>query len=121
MNQKNIFAVIGAILVLQGIAFYLMGGKMVVSTFPNLDEAGKYASTNLFQVISMLSIVVGLISFSARNSPQVLWAYTIGFGLFGLNSLKHLFIDHINVPIPAIVIQIGIALVCGYLWQQNKK
>jgi hypothetical protein len=41
--------------------------------------------------------------------------------LFGLNSLKHLFIDHINVPIPALVIQLGIALVCGYLWMQSGK
>jgi len=121
MNQKNIFTVIGAILVLQGIAFYLMGDKMSSATFPNLDEAGKNASINLLQVISMMSIALGLISFAARNSPQVLWAFALGFGLFGLNSLKHLLLDHINVPIPALVIQIGIALVCGYLWLQNRK
>lgn len=121
MNQKNVFTVIGAILVLQGIVFYLMGDKMSSSVFPNLDEAGKHASTNLMQVISIMSIALGLISFAARKSPQVLWAFTVGFGLFGLNSLKHLFVDHINVPIPALIIQIGIALVCGYLWLQNRK
>lgn len=121
MNQKNIFTVIGAILVLQGIAFYCMGDKMSSATFPNLDESGKYAAINLLQVISMMSIALGLISFAARKSTQVLWAFTIGFGLFGLNSLKHLFVNHINVPIAALVIQIGIALVCGYLWMQNSK
>jgi hypothetical protein len=121
MSQKNIFTVIGIILVLQSIAFYLMGDKMSANVFPNLDEAGKNASTNLLQVISMMSLALGLISFAARNSPQVLWAFTLGFGLFGLNSLKHLFVDHINVPIPALVIQLGIALVCGYLWMQNRK
>ncbi len=73
MNQKNIFTIIGVILLLQGFAFYLMGDKMGSSVFPNLDQAGSNATTNLFQVISMLSIVVGLISFAARNSPQVLW------------------------------------------------
>jgi hypothetical protein len=121
MNQKNIFMVIGAILVLQGIAFYLMGAKMSSDVFPNLDEAGKNASINLLQVISMLSIAIGLISFAARNSPQVLWAFALGFGLFSLNSLKHLFVDHINVPIAALVIQIGITLVCTYLWMQSRK
>lgn len=121
MNQKNVFTVIGAILLLQGILFYLMGDKMAITTFPNLDDVGKEAAKNLLQVISMMSIAIGLISFGARNTPQVLWAYTIGFGLFGLNSLKHMFINHINVPIPAIIIQLGIALVCGYLWMQNKK
>jgi hypothetical protein len=121
MNQKNIFKVIGVILVLQGIAFYAMGDKMSAQTFPNLDEAGRSASINLLQVISMMSILVGLISFAVRNSPQVLWAFTIGFALFALNSLKHVFINHINVPVIALVIQIGIALVCAYLWFQNKK
>jgi hypothetical protein len=121
MNQKNIFTVIGVVLVLQGFAFYVVGDKMGASVFPNLDEASKYATTNLFQVISMLSIAIGLISFASRNSPEVVWGFTIGFGLFGLNSLKHMFVNHINVPIPAIVIQLGIALVCGYLWMQDKK
>jgi hypothetical protein len=121
MNQKNIFTVIGLILLLQGIAFYFMGDKMSSQTFPNLDEAGRSASINLLQVISMMSILVGLISFAVRKSPQVLWAFTIGFALFALNSLKHVFINHINVPIIALVIQIGIALVCAYLWFQNKK
>jgi hypothetical protein len=121
MNQKNVFTVIGAILVLQGIAFYFMGDKMSSATFPNLDETGKYAAVNLLQVISMMSIALGLISFASRKSTQVLWAFTIGFGLFGLNSLKHLLVNHINVPIAALVIQIGIALVCGYLWMQNSK
>ena len=115
------FTVFGAILVLQGIIFYAMGDKMAVTTFPNLEEGGKFAAVNLLQVISMISILVGLISFAARNTPQVLWAYTIGFGLFGLNSLKHMFIDHINVPIAAIIIQLGIALISGYLWMQSKK
>jgi hypothetical protein len=121
MNQKNIFTVIGAILVLQGFAFYFMGDKMMADVFPNLDEAGNYATTNLAQVMAMMSITVGLISYAARNTSQVLWAFTIGFGLFGLNSLKHMFINHINVPIPALVIQLGIALVCGYLWMQSGK
>ena len=121
MKQKTAFTVIGAILVLQGILFYFMGDKMSSGTFPNLDEAGRNATVKLMQVMGILSITVGLISFGARNTPQVLWAYTIGFGLFGLNSLKHMFINHINVPIPAIIIQLGIALVCGYLWMQNKK
>jgi len=113
MNQKNIFTVIGAILVLQGIAFYLMGDKMSSATFPNLDEAGKNASINLLQVISMMSIALGLISFAARNSPQVLWAFALGFGLFGKNSLKHLFVDHINVPVFIDVNQVAQISITG--------
>src|ERR1700684_4008412 len=121
MNQKNIFTVIAVVLLIQGIAFYWMGDKMTADTFPNLDEAGKNASVKLLQVISMLSIAVGLITFAARNSPEVVGAYALGFGLFSLNSLKHYFIDHINVPMAALIIQIAIALVCAYLWIQKSK
>ena len=121
MNQKTILPIIGVVLLLQGIIFYAMGDKMSSTVFPNLNEAGTQAATNLMQVISMMSIVLGLISLAARKSPQVLWAFTIGFALFGLNSLKHVFIDHINVPVAALVIQFAIALVCAYLWLSPKK
>ena len=121
MNQKNTFTVIGVILVLQGILFYAMGDTLSAQTFPDLDAAGRSASINLLQVISMLSIVVGLISFAARNSPQVLWAFAVGFVLFALNTLKHRFIEHINVPVFAMVIQIVFALACVYLWVNTKK
>jgi hypothetical protein len=121
MKQKTIFTVIGAILVLQGILFFVMGNKMSSDIFPNLDEAGRTATVKLMQVMAMLSIIVGLISFAASNTPQVLWAYTLGFALLSLLTLKHMLMDHINVPIFAIIIQIGITLLCGYLWMQNKK
>ena len=121
MNQKNIFPVIGVILLLQSILFYFMGDKMAADTFPNLDAVGKDAAKNLLQVVSMMSIIVGLIAFATKNSPQVLGAFTIGFALFSINSLKHMFVNHINVPIVALVIQIGITLVCAYLWMQGRK
>ena len=83
MNQKNVFTVIGAVLLLQGIGMYAMGNKMMADTFPNLDPNGQYAVINLAQVLAILSILVGLISFATKNVPGVLWAYTLGFGLFG--------------------------------------
>lgn len=121
MNQKNIFTVIGAVLVLQGIVFYFIGDKLMTGAFPNLDANGNFATANLAQVMAAMSITVGLIAYAARNAAQVLWAFTLGFSLFSLVSLKHLIIDHINVPVPALVIQIAIALICGYLWMKNKK
>jgi hypothetical protein len=121
MNQKTIFLVIGAILVLQGIAFLMMGDKVISGAFPNVDDTAKYPGVTLLHVVAMLSIAIGLISFAARNSPQVLWGYALGFSLLTLLTLKHLLMDHINVPIPALVIQIGIALACIYLWIQSKK
>lgn len=121
MNQKNIFTVIAVILLLQGIFFYLMGGKVVADVYPNLAADGVAATTTMMKVVAMVSIAFGLVTYTVRNSSQVLWAYTIGFGLFSLNTLKDLFIDKINVPIPAVVIQLGITLICGYLWYQRSR
>ncbi len=121
MNQKNIFMVIGVILLLQGVFFYTMADNVVTGAFPTIDAAGKTSAIPLMQVMSVLSILVGLISIASRNNASVLWAYTLGFGLFVVLSLKHMLMDHINVPIPALAIQIVIVLACVYLWMQNKK
>src|SRR5690242_18907399 len=104
MYQKTIFTVIEAILVLKGIFFFTMCEKVITDAFPTIDEAGKTSAMPLLQVMAVLSVIVGLITYAARNTPQVLWAYTIGFALFTILSLKHLLADHINVPIPALVI-----------------
>ena len=121
MKQKNVFTVIGAVLVLQGILFLVMRRKMSLDTFPDLAEAGRIATVKLLEVVAMLSILLGLISYAARNTSQVLWAYTTGSALLSILTLKHMIMDHINVPIFAPIIQIAITLVCGYLWIQNKK
>jgi len=121
MNQKNIFTIIGVILVLQGIIFYFMAIDIVSSSFADLDETGKHAPTILMQVMGVMSISLGLIAYASRNVSEVLWAFCIGFTLFCLVSLKHLLIDHINVPIPAVVLQILIVLACGYLLMNANK
>lgn len=120
MNQKNIFTAIAVVLVLQGLAFYFMGGTIGAESFPDLNEACRMPVTVLMTVIGVLSILVGLISYAARNSPSVLWAYVLGAGLLLCNTSKHRFIDHLNVPIPAMVIQLAIVLACGWLWMQNR-
>jgi len=120
MNQKNIFTVIGVVLILQGVAFVTMCTKVAANSFPNLDDAGISAVAVVITVIGMLSLLVGLNSFAAKNTPAVLWAYTLGFGLLCLLTLKHYFIDHINVPIPAMIIQVLTFLACGYLWMKSR-
>ena len=121
MNQKNIFSIISVVLILQGIVFFLLGDQMTSSTFPDLDEAGHLAVRRVIEVPSALSILIGLITFANRTHPGVLWAYTIGSAILLCVTLKHMFMDHVNVPIPAVVIQALIVLSCAYLWSQNKK
>ena len=121
MNQKNIFSVISVVLILQGIGFLVMGNKVVSSAFPNVDEAGHHALVLIMEVVSALSILLGLITYTVRNTPDVLWAYTIGTLILVVFTFKHLFADHVNVPIVAVIIQVLIVLTCAYLWLGGKK
>lgn len=121
MNQKNMFTAFSAILVLQGVFFYLMKDKVVNDAFINLDETGKNAAMILMDVLSALFIAIGLISYAMRNTQEILGAYTAGFTVLVLITLKHYFVDHINVPIPAMIIQFIIVLISAYLWMQSRK
>ncbi|MFN0213220.1 MAG: hypothetical protein ACKVT2_03115 [Saprospiraceae bacterium] len=121
MNQKNIFTGIAAVLALQGILFYFLGEKMTSESFPNIDPNCVFPAYTIMKVLSCVSFALGLITYTVRNSPQVLWAYTIGIGLMSLNTLNDLLDERLNVPIVAIVIQVGIVLLSGYLWYQNSQ
>jgi O-antigen/teichoic acid export membrane protein len=121
MNQKNIFTAIAAVLVLQGVAFFLIGDQMITGTYPDVAEPGHTALLQLLQVPSALSILLGLIAYANRTAPNVTWAFTIGTGILLGVTMKHMFIDHVNVPMAAAIIQAFIFLACGYLWSQEKK
>ena len=115
------FSVIAAVLVLQGIAFFVMGDQVISGAFPALQGDAHLAPTQLLQVMAAFSIMLGLIAYAARTTSAVLWAFTIGGTVLLAVTLKHLLVDNIKVPIPALVIQILIVLSCGYLWLSVKK
>ena len=120
MNQKNIFTGIAVVLILQGIVFFVIGDKMAADTFPGMTDDCLRALRLVVEVPSALSILIGLIAYAARNTPSVLWAFTIGAAIVLAVTLKHMFVDSINVPIPAVIIQALIVLLCGYLWLGKK-
>ncbi len=121
MNQKNIFTGISFVLLLQGLVFFFMAGKIASDAFPSLAPECQDAVHKLIRVVAVLYILVGLVAYSARNTPQVLWAFAVGFILVASITLKHIWKDHINVPIYVLVIQFLIAILCVYLWGQRDK
>ena len=121
MNQKNLFTIISAVLVLQGLAFYFLGDQLMASAFPNSDEAARHSLKLLFEVVSAFSILLGLVTYAARTTPSVVWAYTIGTLILLSVTLKHYFVDGINVPMPAMIIQVLMLLAFAYLWSQQKR
>ena len=94
---------------------------MITNTFPDVTEPGHTALLRLLQVPSALSILLGLVTYANRGTANVVWAFTLGTAILLSVTLKHMLIDHVNVPIPAVTIQVLILLACGYLWSQEKK
>lgn len=121
MNQKNIFSAIAVVLILQGIAFFAMGDKVISDAFPAVvDAAGHTAATTMLQVVAALSILCGIIAWANRTSANVAWAYTLGSLVLLCVTMKHLLMDGIKVPTFAWIIQVLIVLSCAYLWLGKK-
>jgi len=121
MNQKNIFTAIAALLAVQAIGFYFMGSKIAADAFGDLGEPGNFAVKHLFEVMAVIVFNVGLLAYATRTNPQVLWAFTLGFAILVIVTLKHMLVDDINVPIWAVAFQIVSLLAVGYLWMQINK
>ena len=121
MNQKTIFTAISAVLILQGIGFFLMKSQIAASAFPALDASGQQAVAFMMEVLSGLSILIGLVTYGARSASGVAGTFALGALVLLLITSKHMFVDGINVPIPAFLIQALIFLALAYLWMQQRR
>ena len=121
MNQKNLYSVIAVLLVVQGITFFVMNSQLVASSFPASDETGRVALGRLLEVMAALSILLGLVTYATRMTPNLNWAFTLGTLILVAVTLKHKFMDGINVPMPAMIIQIIMLVAFAYLWSQEQK
>src|SRR5688572_4587174 len=121
MNQKNIYSAMGAILIIQGLAFFMMKAQLVSGAFAAIDAPGQLALSQLFEVVAALSILIGLVTYASRTTPNVSWAFTLGALILLAVTLKHKFMDGINVPVPAILIQVLMLIAFAYVWSLERK
>ena len=121
MNQRNNFSASSVVLILQGIAFYALKSQIASTAFPAVDATGQVALSQLIEVMSALSILIGLVTWVNRTTAGVVGAFTIGTLVLLAVTLKHYFVDKINVPIPAIAVQVLIVLACAYLLMSKKE
>lgn len=120
MNQKNIFSATSILLMIWSVSFYLMGKTIAVDTYPGIDEIGIFAVSINAQLGAMFIMIVALVMWAGKNSPEVLGAFTLGVGLLAVNTLKHYFIDDVYIPVVAIIFQWVIAILFAILWfRQN--
>ena len=106
MNQKNIFTGISIMMILQGIGIFALSGKIALDSFPTLGSEGLSAVSEMATVVAVLYIGIGTILHFTKSSPQVVPGMAVLFGLLALNTMKHIFISGVVVPIPLFVLQI---------------
>ena len=87
MNQKNIFTIIAALMILQGISFFIMDEKLAQDSFPGLGADGVAAVAVILTVASCLSILLGLVTYASRNNAEVVWAFAIGATILALTRI----------------------------------
>ncbi len=121
MTQKNLFTFLAFLGILFSVGTYFLGDQVALETFPGLSDQGKIAVAYNQELFAVVYLMVSLALYSTREYPNALGAFSLGFLLFGLNSLKHLLIDGINIPIWAAPLQLLISAMIGYLWMQNRK
>ncbi len=121
MTQKNVFTFLAIMGILFSVGTYFLGNQVALETFPGLSDQGKIAVAHNQELFAVVYLIVSLALYSTREYSNALGAFALGFLIFGLNSVKHLLIDGINIPIWAAPLQLLVAAVIGYLWWKNKK
>jgi hypothetical protein len=121
MNQKNIFTALAAFGLIWSISAYTMGDRIANDSFQGLDEKGVFAVSIANQLVAAVNLIVVLALFATRNHSNVAWAFSLGFLIMGIGSLKHLLMDGVNVPIIGIAAQFLFAAICGYLWLKERQ
>jgi hypothetical protein len=120
MNQKNIFTGISVFLLIWALSFYFIGEKVVGDSFPGLGKEGMFAAMINAQLASTFLLIIALMVWATRKTPQVLGYFTIGTSVLVMVTFKHIFLDGVAVPILAPIFQSIVALLSGYLWYKHE-
>lgn len=109
MNTKNIITFIGALNIIQGIAFYFGAEMLTKQSFPEelLKEGGLAVGTAMHWPLAVTCIVLGIVILSTRNldlsvAKKVLNYIGIAYSFFLINGLLQHFTTSTNIPMPAI-------------------
>ncbi len=109
MKTKNIITVIGALNIIQGIAFYFGAEIFTKQSFPKdlLEGGGLAVGVQMHWPLSVAFIVIGIIVLSTRSltenaAKKVLNYIGVAYFFFLINGLLQHFTTPTIVPMPAL-------------------
>ena len=127
MKTKSIITLIGALNVIQGIAFILGGEALTKQSFPEgiLTEGALEVGAAMHWPLGVACIVVGIILFSTRSfglaeAKKVLLYTGFAYTFFLINGLLQHFTTPVNVPMQALGLITFLAALAFYSSQTAK-
>lgn len=120
MNQRNIFTVFSILLIIWSAFFFFVSEAVITGAHGNVSEEALRVGSTIAELSSAFIFIIGLLLFATRNVPHVLSYFTIGATVLVCVTFKHFLIDHVNVPIAALIFQPLIAIITGFLWYKDK-
>lgn len=127
MKTKTIITLIGALNVIQGIAFVLGGESLTKQSFPEdmLTEGALEVGAAMHWPLGVACIVVGIILFSTRSfglaeAKKVLLYTGFAYTFFLINGLLQHFTTPVNVPMQALGLITFLAALAFYSSQTAK-
>ena len=124
MNSKNILTIVGAISVLQGLAFYFGAEMITQQAYAVLEGNALFVGTTLHQAMGAMIAGIGVIALFSRNinaadAKKVLNGVAVALILIFLGAIVHLMTPGLTPPIPVLVL--FAVLIALSLYTANKK
>jgi|TARA_B100001059_G_C17698149_1_gene508589 hypothetical protein len=109
MKPKNIITIIGAVNIIQGIAFFFGAEMLTTQSFPEdlLQGGGLAVGIEMHWPLAVAFVVLGIIILSTRSldtnaAKKVLNYIGVAYLFFLINGLLQHFTTATNVPMPAL-------------------
>lgn len=110
LTAKNVLTLIGAVSLIQGIAFYFGAEMVTKGALGTLNQGDALrVGTLMHEALAGLMVFASIIVLSARNledsaAKKVLNGVGIGYIIFFAVAMKHFFGGEITPPIPALIL-----------------
>ena len=120
MRLETALRIIGGGLVLQGLLFYTLASPLTLQIFPDASDEAIHVGMVMRRGLAAMSFLAGLVIFLVRadghrTTKRVLFGCGIGFTAISTSMIKIVIDKAAVIPLPAIVIYSGVAILAFYL------
>ena len=120
MRIETALRIIGGGLVLQGLLFYTFASPLTLQIFPDAGDEAVHVGMVMRRGLAAMSFLAGLVIFLVRGdghrtTKRVLFGCGIGFTAISMSMIKIVIDKAAVIPLPAIVIYSGVAILAFYL------